>query len=257
MLFKLKYQWYKEILLILLIIVFIPPFSSSSNAYELGRDYFHFRDTNGYLNFTCTRHNVNVSGNMTLLTAQMWIPRDDYPAELEEVKLFFSRATNETQKREWYWNEHFLTYAEEDLNQLLSKEFPEIFLRNRAPTKYYSISNVSSVFYFCKEGDPHLSSFYPGIAGIFFNVTYLPFYMNYYVEENATSEDWENLERWEATVPLIEAAFRSKWYIDNFTINYGGVNIGYYITNPFLEPILGLVVLVVILLTLGKKRKKC
>jgi hypothetical protein len=135
MLFKSTLQWRKEILLILLTIVFIPPFSSSSTAYDISNGYLRFRNTHGYLNFTCTQQYVNVSGNMTLLPAQMWIPRDEYPTDPENIKLFLSRAYNETQKREWYWNEHFLTYAEQDLNQLLSEEFPEIFLRKRDPTK--------------------------------------------------------------------------------------------------------------------------
>jgi hypothetical protein len=110
---------------------------------------------------------------------------------------------------------------------------------------------MSSVFYIYQGGDPRISSFYPGVTGISFNVSYLPSSMSYYVVENATSADWENLERWEVTAPLLEAAFRSKWYIDNCPITYIGGYIPGYRASVMPEFIIGITIAIIMYLFLG------
>jgi len=83
MLLKSK-QFFSLFAIMMLILVFVPSIMISGSAQDPDKEYKNLKylSTGGHLNFTCTMDYINVSGNMTLLPAQQWLPLDEYPPDL-------------------------------------------------------------------------------------------------------------------------------------------------------------------------------
>ena len=197
-------------------------------AYEVeiqGMGYFSFLSTGAELQFSGITQSVNISGQLFPVIAQTWLPADEYSPPTEETRLFIGTAVNEIVERNWFWNKEFLNYVQADLTYLLNDFFPEIDFR-KAPNGWV-VNDSSTIFLISADGDPRLdSTFNVTLACIWFNVTFLPPSMNYYLSDSVTEDDWAQLERWEETAHELQEVISDKWYITDCIFQEGRIILG-------------------------------
>jgi hypothetical protein len=212
-------------------------------GYEYRKGYLKYKDSLGMVSFTRFVKPVNLSGQVTDVCSQLWLPADQFPPAANE-SLCLSRASNESTERFWYWNSPFSEYFEQDVNQLLEEQFPAISLLI-LPAELNQ--NISTPFFIHYEEDPRLiSPFDPSVGGLAFQVSYLPWDIEL-VSRDPEPEDYEVLDQWENESDYLETALNSLWYIDSFSFSEVEVYSGDYPGGAF--PLSG--EMLVIILVLG------
>jgi hypothetical protein len=213
-----------SLLLLLLTLLIFLPFVIEGQGYEYRKGYLKYRDPIGTATFTKNTQSVYLSGQLTDVCSQLWLPADQFPPP-EDESLFLSRASSDSSSRYWYWNSLFSEYFVQDVGELLESQFPAISLLIW-PAEMNQ--NISTPFFIDPEEDPReVSSFDQSLSGFVFQVSYLPWDIEL-VSKDPEPEDYDLLDRWENESVFLEETINSLWYIDVFSFHETVVSSGGY-----------------------------